>query len=263
MKTYLYSIHALTNLHVGSGAANVGVVDNLIQRDPATGLPTINASSLKGAIREHCTKGQMDVKAIKSIFGGDPKENERLQGKFRFFDGRLLAIPVRSDKVPFLMATCPSVLRDFQEALSMFGMTCPVDLSNLPENITAPVTNNEKYQGAYIEDLDKKAVLKGLTIKGLDGFLGGVPLVLLSDEDFSTVCDDRHLSVIARNYLENGISKNLWYEQVLPRHTVMYFMLITPDDEGLKQSFDRQMDGLVQIGANATIGYGFCKVSSL
>lgn len=263
MKTYLYSIKALTNLHVGSGAANVGVVDNLIQRDPATGLPVINASSLKGAIREHCTKGKMDGQAIKSIFGGDPKENERQQGQFRFFDGRLLAIPVRSDKASFLMATCPSVLRDFQETLSMFGMKCPVDLTNLPDSITAPVVNNQKYQGAYIEDLNKKTVLKALSIKGLDGFLGGAPLVLLSDEDFSTVCDDCHLSVIARNYLENGISRNLWYEQVLPRHTVMCFMLIASDDKALKESFDGQMERLVQIGANATIGYGFCKVSSL
>lgn len=262
MKTYLYSIQALSNLHVGSGAANIGVVDNLIQRDAATGLPAINASSLKGAIREHCTIGKMDANAIRSIFGGDPKKDERLQGKFRFFDGRLLAIPVRSDKAPFLMATCPSVLRDFKETLSMFGMPCPIDLTNLPD-VTTPVVCNMLYQNAYIEDLDKKTTLKPVNLKGIDLFIGKHPLVLLSDKDFSSVCNDRHLPVIARNYLENGISKNLWYEQVLPRHTVLYFILLVPEDENLEKSFDGQMEKNVQIGANASIGYGFCKVKSL
>lgn len=262
MKAYLYSIQALTNLHVGSGEANAGVVDNLIQRDPATGLPAINASSLKGAIREHCTTEKMDGNTIKGIFGGEPKKDERLQGQFRFFDGRLLAIPVRSDKVPFLMATCPSVLKDFKETLGMFGMECPIDLSNLPD-VTAPVVCNQNWQGAYIEDLSQKTTLKIFNLKGMEPFTGNHPLVLLSDEDFSTVCNEQHLPVIARNYLENGISKNLWYEQVLPRHTALYFILLAPENGELKKAFDKEMQKVVQIGANATVGYGFCKVQPI
>ena len=37
MKTIVYQIEAITNLHVGSGEANFGVVDRLIQKDAATG----------------------------------------------------------------------------------------------------------------------------------------------------------------------------------------------------------------------------------
>lgn len=259
MNTCLYTLQTLTHLHAGSGEANVGTVDNLIQRDPSTGLPVIHASSLKGAIREHCTREGMDRNTIKTIFGGEPKMNERLQGAFRFFDGRLLAIPVRSDKAPFLMATCPSVLKDFKQTLEMFHKTCPIDLSQLPE-VTTPIVSNLQFQDAYIEDLDKKAVLKVFKINGLEQFIGNHPIVLLSDKDFSMLCNEQHLPVIAHNYLENGISKNLWYEQVLPRLTVLYFMLLTPDDKPLQEAFDEKMRLVLQIGANATVGYGYCHV---
>ena len=50
MKAYRVNIELITNLQVGNGEANFGVIDNLIQRDAATGFPCINASSLKGAM---------------------------------------------------------------------------------------------------------------------------------------------------------------------------------------------------------------------
>ena len=56
MKATLYTIECISNLHVGSGQDNDGVIDGLIQRDVVTDLPCINASSLKGALREHCEK---------------------------------------------------------------------------------------------------------------------------------------------------------------------------------------------------------------
>lgn len=261
MNANVYTIQALTNLHVGSGEANVGVVDNLIQRDPATGLPAINASSLKGAFREHCTKNGMKEPVIKNIFGGAPQENERLQGTFRFFDGRLLAIPVRSDKAQFLMATCSAVLKEFKATFKMLNLNSPAGLPELPE-ITKPTVCNLNYANAYIEDLDSNTVLQNLSLNRLGELIGSDKLVLLPDNDFSTICNEQHLPVIARNYLENGISKNLWYEQVLPRYTVLYFPLLTPEGD-LKKAFDQQLNTMVQIGANATVGYGFCNVKPL
>ncbi len=56
MKTELYKIITLSNLHVGCGDINFDVIDNQVQRDPITQLPNINSSSLKGAFREHFTK---------------------------------------------------------------------------------------------------------------------------------------------------------------------------------------------------------------
>lgn len=62
------------------------------------------------------------------------------------------------------------------------------------------------------------------------------------------------LPVIARNFLDNGVSKNLWYEQVVPRESVFVTCIQAPDDS-LINKLD---DVVVQLGGNATVGYGFC-----
>ncbi|MCX6279668.1 MAG: type III-B CRISPR module RAMP protein Cmr4, partial [Bacteroidetes bacterium] len=51
-----FFIQCITNMHVGSGDANFGIVDKLVQRDTVTDFPTIHSSSLKGALREHFEK---------------------------------------------------------------------------------------------------------------------------------------------------------------------------------------------------------------
>ena len=38
MTTRMYVINTLSNMHVGSGEVNYGVIDNLIQRDSVTNL---------------------------------------------------------------------------------------------------------------------------------------------------------------------------------------------------------------------------------
>ncbi len=52
MKKNIYIIDCLTNMHVGSGETNFNIVDNQVQRDSVTEFPTINSSSLKGALRD-------------------------------------------------------------------------------------------------------------------------------------------------------------------------------------------------------------------
>ena len=79
------------------------------------------------------------------------------------------------------------------------------------------------------------------------------------NESFVTACNDENLPIIARNCLENGLSANLWYEQVLPSKTVLYFFT-----SGDVKGFAEALDGsLVQIGANATVGYGYCRITKI
>ena len=93
MSTQLFIITAQTNLHVGSGDSNYGIIDNLVQRDVLTELPHIHASSLKGALREFYEEVIGDkIKAV-SIFGSDPtnKEKDKAQkGSHSFFEAHLL-----------------------------------------------------------------------------------------------------------------------------------------------------------------------------
>lgn len=256
MKAYLYHIETISNLHVGSGEANEGVIDNLIQRDAITDLPVINSSSLKGALREHFKGSQY----VTSIFGSDANDTScRIAGNFRFFDAHLLAIPVRSDKAPFLLATCPAVLKDFYNTIELFGLS-PTDEEKSLSNLGAKKTYviDGKYNGARIEDLETCAVYHS-TLTSLSKFLGS-SCVLMSDTDFKILCDNDHLPVIARNYLDNGESKNLWYEQVLPRFSRLYFPVIASDENTFKEFHSTLTSSLVQIGGNATVGYGYCKL---
>lgn len=255
----LFHITAITNLHVGSGTENIGVVDNLIQRDVITKLPIIHSSSLKGALREHCNCNK-DQNVIDYIFGSEIG-NASKAGNYRFFDAHILALPVRSDKVPYLMATCPSVIKQYLKTVKLFGIT-GVDLE-----FTTPIVFSKDLSGTEIEDLGDNLTTFSNSDFGnkFKEHIGcDAPIVVLSDNDFDTLCDDNHLPVIARNQLNNG--KNLWYEQVLPRFSVLYFPLIADDKNGkdIYSNFKNCIENcLVQIGANASVGYGFCELKDV
>lgn len=72
------------------------------------------------------------------------------------------------------------------------------------------------------------------------------------------------LPVIARNHLENGMSKNLWYEEVVPRKTQFYFIVLS-EYKNLLEKFSEKIvkSEYVQIGANSSIGYGYCKITQM
>lgn len=268
----LYVITAYSNMHVGSGDINYGVIDNLIQRDVLNNYPNINSSGLKGAIKEFF-KNYSDKEDLKNrmarIFGSDPKEQDNLsQGDFRFFEANILSIPVRSDKSSYFMATCPNVVNDLIQKINVFGITNSTLINALNEIIGLNVEDGKPsvfqndYDNALIEDTDFKAIKADLpSIQLLEKLFGG-PLVVLTNEDFTTICSDQYLPVIARNNLEDGRSQNLWYEQVLPRATRLFFMLMKEEKNGeiLDSLFAKN---LVQIGANASIGYGFTKIQPI
>ena len=48
-----FKMECLTNLHVGSGENNYNIVDKEVEKDPVLQVPTIHASGVKGALREH------------------------------------------------------------------------------------------------------------------------------------------------------------------------------------------------------------------
>lgn len=273
MKSKIFSINALTNMHVGSGEVNYGLIDNLIQRDPILELPNINASSLKGALREYCTFLAKDEQlnfSIEKVFGSDPKDQKRrLQGSVRFFEAELVSLPVRSDKVPYMMATSKSRLLHIINMIETFepqnGSAIKEELQKVVNNLTdeSVVSFNQNLDGAVVGDLGADVKVKYKNINGKSDALGAVfgeNLIILKDEDLKLLCSDDYLPVISRNNLEDGQSKNLWYEQVLPKYSRLIFAL-TGEDKQFDGFCAEMNDSLVQIGANATIGYGLCKLS--
>lgn len=277
-----------TNLHAGSGDANYGIIDKLVQREPSTNRPIIHSSSLKGALREYFEQPQMypfdEVKRetdpfISEIFGSHQKDERNMEtGKCRFLAAYLLSLPVRSNVIPYFMATSVDVLKEFKnEAISTGytlnpALTAEIDTiiglfsANGEEKLNEgkPFIFTSKF-GTNVTLEDWKArVNDKVKVTELEKITDS-NLVVFNSKDFADLCSQ--LPVIARNQLENGISKNLWYEEVVPRFSRFFqFTLIPNESNPLIKSFtDDLLDSknTFQIGANATIGYGYCKFNTL
>lgn len=260
----MYIITAKTHLHVGSGNSNAGVIDNLVQRDPADNLPCIYASSLKGAFREYFEVGPVKNKTLADIIFGEGKNKDSQgtkKGSHIFHQASLLSIPARSNVKLFYHATCKSVLKKFIEDAELFGK----NVADLEKEVKALPTLEKKalvvgeiFDNMQIEDYFEFEKIES-KIPNLTTLLG-TDIVIFSDEDFKDLCSDYNLPVIARNNLENGQSKNLWYEQIVPRQAKFYFFTATNCET---DNFDEHVRGKnVQIGANASIGYGVCTISN-
>ena len=287
MKSNLFTITALTNMHVGSGDVNFGVIDNLVQRDVVTNLPIINSSSLKGAIREFFESKEGECSQIvKFIFGASAKhkgqENSESEkgssaGNYKFLSANLLSIPIRSDKMPFFRATSPSIILEFLNMIEILNIDIDSklkdDLKNLSKLDGEALVFDEKLKNEsdiYLEDF--KAKYREFDISKIKELLGD-NLALLSNENMKKHC--KKLPVVARNYLENGQSKNLWYEEIMPRESKFYFFVSKPsniykgENNDIKniESFDNKFENIIkenifQIGANGSIGYGFSKIEN-
>ena len=264
----MYLIENHTNMHVGSGEANFGTVDRLIQRDAITGYPIIHASSLKGALREFCEFRHNADDAptfIEHTFG-----NENNAGKVRFYDAWLLSVPFRSDREPYFMCTSPKAVAQLLEMARVMG----IEIEG-KEAFEQVVNYRYAYIGirrdnARIEDFDANTV-GNIDFNALEKLLGG-PVAIVPDKLFDSLLKD--LPVIARNQLENGESKNLWYEEVLPRKSRLFTFVSTPtnlnDDDAasLANHFQRLHGYLgdetpIQLGANASVGYGLCRFTEV
>lgn len=182
-------IHCQSPMHVGSGS-DLGLVDNPIQRESHTGFPKIEASSLKGAIRENfegkVTKetGEKDWFDIQLAFGYDkdglPKvkgndgketsfedkhfkdsKDRDYSGALAFSDARLLLFPVKSFKGIFAYVTCPQVIERFRNDLQICeGASTNEDISKISNVIASSLP--KKYKVASLTELthDKKIFLE-------------------------------------------------------------------------------------------------------
>jgi len=111
-KGKLMFLYAESLVHPGSGEG-VGAIDLPIQRERITSWPIIQASGLKGAIREHFEKKVNNNDELFVVFGpdqdkkgapGNPADNA---GAISFTDAKVLLFPVRSLKGTFAYLTCP------------------------------------------------------------------------------------------------------------------------------------------------------------
>jgi CRISPR-associated protein Cmr4 len=139
----LFFLIAETPLHPGSGGGVLGIVDLPVQRERYTDFPKIEASSLKGCIKEafRIVNPEVEINGKKfkvkdelnyrnsegkevktnylSLIFGPENEGESHASAISFTDARILLFPVKSLKGIFTWITCPMILERLKKDLKL------------------------------------------------------------------------------------------------------------------------------------------------
>lgn len=269
MTTWRYVLHALTPLHVGTGEG-AGLIDQPIQRDPATGHPLVPGSSTKGVLRDAARGRDVDVTAV---FGPDTHNAHLHAGALRVSDARILLFPVRSDSGTFAWVTCPWVLARLLRELGPVPFAVPG--AGLPKDTALRGGNSRIVLGGRSLDVD--GVLPDAVVETLAAWVfPGDPwwttalrerLVVLPDAEF-TFFVEHATDVRAHIRIEADTGTvadgGLWYEESLPAETVLAgFLQAAPNGkataEVVAQAVERFSGSRLQVGANASTGMGVCR----
>ena len=256
MNKKFYKLECITNLFVGSSEVNYNVVDNQVEKDATNGLPIIHASGVKGALREKLISDDVSKADIVKIFGDEGDSGKTVPGSHKFFDAILITRPMRvygDDNMSSInVATVESInnfitmINTLQPGKYDIKPIGPIDfggnrfLTNVDGNIKVEFDQTGKLSDDIASELKK-----------ISGIIGDKFAI-------AATFDDYDLPVVARNHLVNKISKNLWYEEVVPHGSVFFFVVVAPDDCDFIK-----IPEIVQFGGNSTLGCGFSRVTEL
>lgn len=287
----LLKLYAITPSHVGSGDT-IGTVDLPIQREKHTNYPIINASSVKGAFREHYRKFKgNNKKDINIIFGTDEQDIKDDKSKdnnspslVSFSDSRIFAFPMRSSESPFVWVTCPYIINRFIKDLSLIGIKKNnINNVNARSDEAVVLMGNINSENVILEEAvvqiknnknDNKIInyeiLNNLKELIRDYFVEANKLLLVSDEMFSycVTCTDIQTNI--KIDVETGTAKDgaLRYQEFLPSETLLYNIVWFGNDNTnsiqesmVKDSIKDAVKDFIQIGGDETLGKGIFKIS--
>lgn len=263
-------LKTITPLHAGSGKDSF-VVDMPIQREESTGIPKIQASTLKGVLRY-----KIDIDT-ENLFGTEDKG-----GRLGFTDARLLFFPIKSLKNIYAYITCPYIINRMIEERVMYGDSKEDDIYNEIKDKYIPsgkcivhndcIVASENDEGVYIGDyFIKKAkdTLKTNISEGSELKKIKERLVVLSDEDFMYLLST-NTEIITRNKIDpdtgTAENKGLFTEEYLPSNTYLYsWIFLQGSDEESKVKFSKFYEELsnikyFQLGGNTSLGKGNIKI---
>lgn len=256
MKTNLYYIDCITNLHVGSGDINFNIVDKEVEKDPINGYPIIHASGIKGALRDHAESNGVSEAVINAVFGAPCREDELGNaGSYRFFNAEMLFRPMRAaGAAPFVNVTTLKMADSFKSVCETFSLKLPEGLENFCES-------DLSFNAPFLVSNAGLNTVEGDEVAALDAAQVSVLKTAMAGKDFAVAktLDGYELPVIARNNLRIA-SGGLWYEEYVPRGSRFYMLVLTPDDD---TDIDKVIPEIAQIGGNCSIGYGYCRFTKV
>jgi len=149
-KAAMLFLYCETPVHAGTGTS-LSIVDLPIQRERITGLPIVQASSLKGVLRAETLsilkrKGEQNAEEkVKVLFGPEPKPGQASEhaGCVSPHDARLLLFPIRSLVGVFAWATCPFVLERFKREMIAAGFQIGWQVPNPANSHQALVAHDD------------------------------------------------------------------------------------------------------------------------
>jgi len=127
-KSGILTFYCETPLHMGAGTS-VSYVDLPIQRERHTDFPIMQATGIKGVLREAFERQTDDKTLTELIFG--PEKGDSFASCISITDAKILLFPVRSASGIFAWITCPFVLERFKK---------DTGISDIPE-ISTPAEN--------------------------------------------------------------------------------------------------------------------------
>lgn len=294
-KAAMLYLYVETPLHAGSGTS-LGIVDLPIQRERTTGYPIVQASGLKGCLRDEAEASGRDDQKIKTVFGPDMQAASEHAGAVSVGDARILLFPVRSLMGVFAWVTSRDVLARFKRDAQMAGVT--VDWTE-----TGPTTDDTALVApkAVVNDNNNRVVLEEFAFKAtvdqttqqIATWLEKNALPLGSEYDYWKQALPQRLVILPENafrdftqFSTEVISRirlddekktvapgALWSEEHLPSDTLLYATLfaskprVSSPPDGLQDSTavlnfvkDCVNGRRLQLGGDSTVGRGFVKV---
>jgi len=278
------TFYAISPIHAGSGAAT-STVDLPIQRERHTNWPHIQASGVKGSMRDHYRRFADDAKSnlINLIFGSD-KDNDStrkgaqddLPGAISISDAKLVAFPMRSNVAPFVWVTCPSVLKRLANDLEFAGFGGLKDIPFVKKE-EAVVLKGEFKGDIILEDAVVRVNSTDDTKTDFalpDGFPEIERLLLVSDDMYDycvSSCTEVQTQIKIDSATGTAADTALRYQEFLPADSVLYSIVYFSKSAGLNELQAETIQGhiedviknFIQIGGDETLGRGICKISWL
>jgi CRISPR-associated protein Cmr4 len=292
-KAAMLFLYCETPVHAGTGTS-LSIVDLPIQRERITGLPIVQASSLKGVLRAEVErlKGKQIAEAL---FGPETQRAHEHAGCVSPHDARLLLFPIRSLVGVFAWATCPFVLERFKREMIAAGFQIGWQVPNPANSHQALVAESseiiveatvvlEEFAFKAQPSAEAKNIAEWLVKNAFPQseeykpFRDWLPkrFVILPDDafrDFTQLATEVIARIRLKPETKTVAEGALWTEEHLPSETLLYAPIfvskplapnanqlgLTDSDTVLQALSDLRLDRL-QIGGDETVGRGIVKV---
>nr|HID14939.1 type III-B CRISPR module RAMP protein Cmr4 [Anaerolineae bacterium] len=255
-----------------------------IAREKGTEIPIVPGSSVKGVLRDACeAKNGSDI--CTRIFGPETGHAAEHAGAVQITDLRLVALPVRSLAGVFAWVTSPFLLRRLKRDAEFAGHNDVPPVPDVSDTGTCLVTPTSALR------LGDDVILEDVKMAAQDGagaWAEWLAPILFDDETWQSefqarlcvVHDDVMAfllqvgtEVTARIRLkdeEKTVARGaLWYEEALPAESILAGLVAaipvaingsTVQPNKVFTTVSKLVQEPLQVGGNATVGRGLCRL---